>query len=87
MVGSIGAKSEGAVPEIHVSTLSGDIEIKTQSTTSSYNERSEAEKPSSVLPVTKSADVYDTPLAVLTALSAGKISVDEAERLLRELKP
>ena len=86
MVGSIGAKSEGAVPEIHVSTLSGDIEIKTQSTTSPYYERSEAEKPSSMLPVTKNADVYDTPLAVLMALSEGKISVDKAERLLRELK-
>ena len=86
MVGSIGAKSEGAVPEIHVSTLSGDIEIKTQSITSPYYERSEAEKPSSMLPVTKNADVYDTPLAVLMALSEGKISVDKAERLLRELK-
>jgi hypothetical protein len=86
MVGSIGAKTESAVHEIDVSTLSGDIEIKTQSTTGPYYEKSEAEKPSSTPPITKSADVYNTPLAVLTALSEGKISVDEAERLLRELK-
>lgn len=86
MVGSIGAKTEGKIPEIHVSTLNGDIEIKTESTTSPYYEKSEAEKPSSTPTITKSADVYDTPLAVLTALSEGKISVDEAERLLREFK-
>jgi hypothetical protein len=86
MVGSIGTKIEGKIPEIRLSTLSGDIEIKTQSTTSPYYEKAEAEKPSSTPPITKSADVYNTPLAVLTALSEGKISVDEAERLLRELK-
>ena len=86
MVGSIGTKIEGKIPEIRLSTLSGDIEIKTQSTTSPYYEKSEAEKPSSTHPITKSADVYNTPLAVLTALSEGKISIDEAERLLREFK-
>jgi Putative adhesin len=86
MVGSIGTKIEGKIPEIRLSTLSGDIEIQTQLTTSPYYEKSEAEKPSSTPPITKSADVYNTPLAVLTALSEGKISIDEAERLLREFK-
>jgi hypothetical protein len=86
MVGSIGAKTESAVHEIDVSTLSGDIEIQTQQTTSQYYEKSENENPPAAPPVTKSVDVCDTPLAVLTALSEGKISVDEAERLLRELK-
>jgi hypothetical protein len=36
--------------------------------------------------IPQSVSVYDTPLAVLTALSDGKISVDEAERLLRGFK-
>jgi hypothetical protein len=87
MVGSIGVKTEGKIPEIDVSTLSGDIEIKTQVTPSQYYEKSVNENPPSVPPVSKHADVYDTPLVVLTALSDGKISVDEAERLLRGLKP
>jgi hypothetical protein len=81
MVGIMGAKNEGKIPEIRVSTLSGDIEIKTQPTTSPYYENHP------VTPTVSSrAEVYNTPLAVLTALSEGKISIDEAERLLRGLK-
>jgi DUF4097 and DUF4098 domain-containing protein YvlB len=86
MVGSIGTKIEGKIPEIRLSTLSGDIEIKTQSTTGPYYEKSEAEKPSSTPVAGESAGLYDTSLSILTALSEGKISVDEAERLLREFK-
>ena len=87
MVGSIGTKTEGKMPEIDVSTLSGDIEINTEAPNSQYYKKSESEKTAPTEPVVKNADVFDTPLAVLTALSDGKISVDEAERLLRGLKP
>jgi hypothetical protein len=86
MVGSIGAKTEGKIPEIRLSTLNGDIEIKTQPTPSPYPEKSENNNPPSVFSVFKQTGKYDTPLAVLTALSEGKISVDVAERLLRGLK-
>ena len=81
MVGSIGAKIEGKIPQIRVSTLSGDIEIKTQPITSPYYEN-----PPVAPPVSSRIEVYNTPLAVLTALSDGKISIEEAERLLRGLK-
>jgi hypothetical protein len=98
MVGSIGAKIEGKIPQIRLSTLSGDIEIKTQPTSSRYydkpvNENIPVSPPppqpvvASVSPLaSKPAVIYSTPLAVLTALSEGKISIDEAERLLRGLK-
>ena len=86
MVGSIGAKNEGKLPEIHLSTLSGDIEIKTQVTSSQYYEKPVNENVIITPPVAMQANVYDTPLAILTALSDGKINVDEAERLLRGLK-
>jgi len=85
MVGTMGASIEGKVPEIHVSTLRGDIKIETQPTASQHHEKSEAGKVLSPPPVAKSADSYATQLAVLTALSEGRISVDEAERLLRGL--
>ena len=86
MVGSIGAKTEGAVLEIDVSTLSGDIEINTQQTSSRYYEKPVNENVIITPPVAMTANVYNTPLAVLTALREGKITIDEAERLLRGLK-
>jgi hypothetical protein len=86
MVGSIGAKSEGKIPEIDASTLSGDIEIKTQSTSSQYYGKPGNETIIITPPISNRTDVYDSPLAVLTALGDGKINVDEAERLLRGLK-
>ncbi len=86
MVGSIGAKTEGKIPEIHVSTLNGDIEIKTESGTSKYYEKSENENRSTIPPIAKNANEYDTQLSVLNALSEGKIGIDEAERLLKNLK-
>lgn len=85
MVGSIGANIEGKMPEIHVSTLHGDIKIETQPMASRHYEKSSAGQALSPPPAAKSADSYDTQLAVLTALSEGRISVDEAERLLRGL--
>jgi hypothetical protein len=87
MVGSIGAKTEDKIPEIDVSTLSGDIEINTEAPNSQYYKKSENGKIAPTEPVVKNVNVYDTPLAVLTALSEGKINIDEAERLLRGLKP
>ena len=87
MVGSIGANTDGKLPEIKVSTLNGDIEIKTESGESKYYEKTENENSPAVPVIPQSVSVYDTPLAVLTALSDGKISVDEAERLLRGFKP
>ena len=86
MVGSIGAKTEGTVPEIDVSTLSGDIEIKTQPTTSQYYEKSKSGESLSAPPTAKKTEVYNNELEILTALSEGKINIDEAERLLRGLK-
>jgi len=86
MVGTMGNKTEGKMPEIHISTLSGDIEIKTQPTTSPYYQKSETVPESSTSTVTKKTDAYNTQLDVLTALSEGRINVDEAERLLKGLK-
>ena len=86
MVGTIGAKTEGKVPEIDASTLNGDIEIKTQSTSSQYYEKPADETIIITPPVSSRTDLYHTELEILTALSDGKIRVDEAERLLRGLK-
>ena len=86
MVCSIGAKSEGKIPEIDASTLNGDIEIKTQSTSSQYYEKPADETIIITPPVSSRTDLNHTELEILTALSDGKIRVDEAERLLRGLK-
>jgi hypothetical protein len=85
MVGTVGAKTEGKVPEIDVSTLNGDIEIKTESARSSYN-TSEKEQNMTTGPTAQTGTVYNSELEILTALSDGKINVDEAERLLRDFK-
>ena len=86
MVGSIGANTDGKLPEVRLSTLNGDIQIETKSAASQYYEKPEEEKTIMIEPDGE-ANAYDTPLAVLTALSEGKISIGEAERLLQKLKP
>jgi hypothetical protein len=86
MVGIIGAKTEGKVPEIDVSTLNGDIEIKTESFESPYYNTSEKEQNMTTSPTSQTGAVYNSELEILTALSGGKINVDEAERLLRDFK-
>jgi hypothetical protein len=86
MVGSIGAKTEGKVPEIDVSTLNGDIEIKTESARSQYSNTSEKEQNMTTNPAPQTGAVYSSELEILTALSDGKINVNEAEQLLRDFK-
>ena len=86
MVGTIGAKTEGKIPEIDITTLTGDIEIKTESARSRYSYTSENEQPMTTNPASSTGAVYHSELEILTALSDGKINVGEAERLLRELK-
>jgi hypothetical protein len=86
MVGSIGAKSDGKVPEIDVSTLTGDIEIKTESARSQYSNTSEKEQNMTTNTASQTGAIYDSELVILTALSDGKINVEEAERLLRDFK-
>jgi DUF4097 and DUF4098 domain-containing protein YvlB len=86
MVGSIGAKSDGKIPEIDVSTLSGDIEIKTESARSQNNNAFEKELNITTNPASPTGVVYHSELEILTALSDGKINVEEAERLLRDFK-
>jgi DUF4097 and DUF4098 domain-containing protein YvlB len=86
MVGSIGAKTDGKVPEIDISKLNGNIEIKTESARSPYNNTSDKEQNTTTNPASPTGAVYHSELEILTALSDGKISVDEAERLLRDFK-
>ena len=86
MVGSIGAKSEGKVPEIDVSTLNGDIEIKTESARSQNYNTFEKQQNITTNPASPTGAVYNSELEILTALSDGKINVEEAERLLRDSK-
>jgi hypothetical protein len=86
MVGTIGAKTECKVPEIDVSTLNGDIEIKTESARSQYYNTSEKEQNMTTNPTSQTGAVYNSELEILTALSDGKINVNEAERLLRDFK-
>ena len=86
MVGSIGAKSDGKIPEIDVSTLSGNIEIKTESARSQYYNTSETEQNMTTSPASQTDAVYTSELEILTALSGGKVNVDEAERFLRDFK-
>jgi DUF4097 and DUF4098 domain-containing protein YvlB len=76
MVGTIGAKAEGEVPELRISVMNGDIDIKSQSSVHAP----------SVSTVNASAGPrYRTQLEVLQALSRGQINVDKAERLLSTL--
>jgi hypothetical protein len=86
MVGSIGAKTDGKVPEIDISKLNGDIEIKTESTRSPYYNTSEKEQTMTTNPASPTDAGYHSELEILTALGDGKINVAEAERLLREQK-
>jgi hypothetical protein len=86
MVGSIGDTGTGKLPEVKLSTLSGDIEIKTEPARSRYSNIPEKEEPMTVNPVTQPSGTYNTELEILTALGEGKINVNEAEFLLTKLK-
>jgi hypothetical protein len=66
--------------------LNGDIEIKTESFESPYYNTSEKEQNMTTSPTSQTGAVYNSELEILTALSGGKINVDEAERLLRDFK-
>jgi hypothetical protein len=77
MVGMVGPQAESKVPELHLSAMHGDIEIKSQP----------AVFPSpDMMAAAPAGRAYRTQLEVLQALSKKRISVSEAERLLRDLK-
>jgi hypothetical protein len=77
MVGVIGSKAEGEVPELRISVTNGDIDLKSQA----------AVYPSSGAAVSAPAGhEYRTQLEVLQALSRGQINVDEAEQQLHTLE-
>jgi DUF4097 and DUF4098 domain-containing protein YvlB len=86
MVGSIGDTGTGKLPEIKLSTLNGDVEIKTESAKSQYSNTCDKEQTMTTSPTSSPSNIYKTELEILTALSEGKINVDEAELLLLRLK-
>lgn len=75
MVGTMGTNPEGKMPGVHLATLHGDIKIETRRPPGRRDEDQRV----------GNADSYYTPLSILKALSEGRISVDEAERLLHSL--
>lgn len=82
MVGTIGTYIEGKMPELHISAVRGNIDIKPGGPVGSRS----AADPIKNGPVTTSqAGGYDDRLKILTSLQEGKISIDEADRLLRSL--
>ena len=87
MVGAIGkgTDAKAQVPEIYASTLRGDIKINVQPADGLNDSRTKDEQ----IPVAQSMPgtgvSFDTSLDILQALSEGRITVDEAEKLLRSL--
>lgn len=83
MVGTIGTNTGVKLPEVRLTTLHGDIKIETQSMPGRHHGEAKREP----LPESSAmnANSYDTPLSVLKALSEGRISVAEADRLLHSL--
>jgi len=77
MVGMVGPQTESKVPELRLSTLHGDIDIKSQPPV--------YPSPDIVVEV-PAGRAYRTQLEVLEALSEKHIGVAEAERLLHDLK-
>ncbi len=94
MVGTVGPLTAGPLPELHLTVLHGDIEIKTgkQYQFSSQNINDRGGQQAMIGPAEKEADTkieekeYQSPLEVLEALGKGQISVEEAERLLRKME-
>jgi hypothetical protein len=79
MVGTVGgAAKQEKLMEINLSTLRGDIKLDMQPVGSKVSPPHKTAEPE---------EVFDTPLAVLQALRDGRITIDEAERLLRDLGP
>ena len=91
MVGIVGSvpDKKAKVPEICLSVLRGDIKIETQPAASSYPvkaEVSEPPSPPSPPPAGSIAESYQTQMAVLEALSEGRITINEAEKILDSLE-
>lgn len=99
MVGTAGQPGANAA-EIGLTVMKGNIHIVLQSVRSRYTPKSKTKESAAVHPPTEGAprinetdkpkdetpqSTYETPLTVLQALSEGRITVDEAERLLQSL--
>ena len=94
MVGTIGATADTKekIPEVRLSTLKGDIRINVGTSVGDSPEGPPpAKTPSPPKPPTpprssrKTRDSYRTPMEILEALSRGRLSVKEAEKLLDDL--
>ena len=92
MVGIIGSvpDKKAKVPEIHLSILRGDIKIETKPvssrTTGEIDETKTPPPPLAPSSPGKTTDSYKTQMAVLEALSEGRITVGEAEEILDSLE-
>jgi hypothetical protein len=85
MVGTVGNDTHDKVPDIRLVTQHGDINIDTLPVSSSKRPSSVIENPVSESRDSLKTDSYQTPMEVLTALSEGRINIEQAERLLRSL--
>ena len=87
MVGIIGSTPDKKqkIPEIRVSTLRGDIIIEAKQPASRFSEKP-APPESPPPPPPSIVDSYQTNIAVLEALSEGRITVSEAEKILDSLE-
>jgi hypothetical protein len=81
MVGIIGSVPDKMtkIPEIRLSVLRGDMKIETKPVASQASKETEVHEEAE--PSTP-PDSYKTPMAVLEALSEGRITVGEAEKIL-----
>jgi len=87
MVGAIGTRVEGKDIALSLSTVHGDIEVSTRAAGfEPQPETADLKKQSSPARGEEEAKTYRTPLDVLQALSEKKLTVEEAEKLLREMK-
>ncbi len=114
MVGTIGSIAADRMPDVHLTTLYGDIKIESRPEVSKYSETPTAETASSPEPAAEGGEstvrsaeasaaaaetdeqpedhdgssarlVHDTQVGILKALSAGRISTEEADQLLGSL--
>jgi hypothetical protein len=86
MVGTVGTSGDGSIAEIHMTTKHGDIKIDAPAAFSRNHAKTGEGKLVASQAEDRNVNSYHSVLDVLTALSEGRISVEEADRLLRKLK-
>jgi len=84
MVGILGQDNGEKIAVLHISTIHGDIEIKSQPSDIEFA-YADSTHSSALNNYTTFKERYKTSMEVLQALSEKRISIEEADRVLREM--